>query len=65
MAPCQNLEKSNDKIPRKRLARQKDKWKGESMDRSYFIGPLRLHQGSNNFPAASLYNIQFKMYKRM
>ena len=34
LRPCQNLEKTNDLIPRKRL----DGW----MDRPYFIGPFRL-----------------------
>ena len=29
LAPCQNLEKINDTIPRKRLDRQKDAWKDE------------------------------------
>ena len=38
LAPCQNLEKTTDAIPRKRPDRRKD---GRT-DRPYFIGPFRL-----------------------
>ena len=41
LAPCQNLEKINDAIPRKRLNRRKDGQK----DRSYFMEHLRLPPG--------------------
>ena len=37
LAPCQNSEKTNDTIPRKRLDGR--------TDRPYFIGPLRLPPG--------------------
>ena len=38
LAPCQNLEKTNDAIPRKRP----DRWKDGRTDRPYFIGPFWL-----------------------
>ena len=38
VAPHQNLEKTNDAIPRKRPKR----WKDGRTDRPYFIGPLRV-----------------------
>ena len=41
LAPCQNLEKNNDTISRKRPDRQKD----ERDDRPYFIQPLWLPPG--------------------
>ena len=41
LAPCQNLEKINDTIPRKRPERRKD----GRMDRHYFIGTFRLLPG--------------------
>ena len=41
LASCQNLEKTNDTIPRKRPDRRKD---GRT-DRPYFIGPFRLTPG--------------------
>ena len=41
LAPCQNLEKTNDTIPRKHLVR----WKDRRKDRPYFIGPFRLPPG--------------------
>ena len=49
LTPCQNLEKTNDTISRKRLAIRKDgrrdgRTKGQ-MDRPYFIGPFRLLPG--------------------
>ena len=50
LASCQNLEKTNDTIPRKRPDRRKD---GRT-DRPYFIGPFRLTPGVqyNNFNIA-------------
>ena len=49
LAPCQNLEKTNDAIPRK----HPDRWKDGRMDgrtdrrtnKPYFIGPLQLLLG--------------------
>ena len=41
LAPCQNLEKINDTIPRKRPERRKD----GRMDGHYFIGTFRLLPG--------------------
>ena len=45
LAPCQNLDKTNDKIQRKHL----DRWKEGRMDGRtnifYFIGPLQLPPG--------------------
>ena len=41
LASCQNLEKTNDTIPRKRPDRRTD---GRT-DRPYFIGPFRLPPG--------------------
>ena len=41
LAPCQNLEKANGTIQRKRLDRRKDR----RTDRPYFIGPFRLLPG--------------------
>ena len=41
LASCQNLEKTNDKIPTKRLERRKDR----RTDRPYFIGPFPLMPG--------------------
>ena len=38
LASCQNLEKTNNKIPRKRPDRRKD--------RPHFIGPFRLPPGA-------------------
>ena len=40
LAPCQNLEKTNDTIPKHRPDRR--------TDRSYFIGPFRLPPGVQN-----------------
>ena len=45
LAPSQNLEKTNDKIPRKSPDRQKDGEKGRKMDRPYFLGPFWLLPG--------------------
>ena len=49
LASCQNLEKTNDTIPRKHPDRQNDRrmegWKDEGTDRPYFIGPLLLTTG--------------------
>ena len=53
LAPCQNLEKTNYTIPRKRLDRRKDGWKDRRMegqnngrtDRPYSIGPFQLSPG--------------------
>ena len=49
LAPCQNLEKIDDTIPRKRPDRRKDGRKDGSTDgrtgRPYFIGPFRLPPG--------------------
>ena len=49
LAPCQNLEKTNDTIPRKRPDRHKDRRNDGGtdcrMDRPYFIGPFRLPSG--------------------
>ena len=45
LAPCQNLEKTNDTIPRKRPDRRKDGWKDGRMGRPYFIGPFWLTMG--------------------
>ena len=46
LALHQNLEKTNDKIPRKQPDRQKVRWKDRRrdgrMDRPYFIGPFQL-----------------------
>ena len=42
LASCQNLEKTNDTIPRKCLDRWKDGWKDRRMDRPCFIGPFWL-----------------------
>ena len=44
LAPCQNLEKANDAIPRKCPGRWKDGWK-DRQGRPYFIGPFRLLPG--------------------
>ena len=41
LASCQNLEKTNDTIPRKRPDRRKD----ERTDRPYYIGPFQLTLG--------------------
>ena len=41
LAPCQNLDKTNDPIPRN----QSDKRKDRMTDRPYFIGPSRLPPG--------------------
>ena len=41
LAPCQNLEKVNDTIQRKRPDRQKDR----RTDRPCFIGPFQLPPG--------------------
>ena len=41
LASCQDLEKINDPIPKKRPNR----WKNGGTDRSYFIGPLKLLLG--------------------
>ena len=46
LAPCQNLEKANDTIPRKHLERSKDRRMDGRTDRPYFIGPLSLPLGS-------------------
>ena len=45
VALCQNLEKVNDVIQRKRPYRRKDGRK----DRTYFIGPFRLLPGVQKF----------------
>ena len=45
LASCQNLEKTNDTIPRKRPDRRKDGRTDGRTDRSYFIGPFRLTPG--------------------
>ena len=44
LAPCQNLAKTNDTIP-KRPDRRKDGRKEERTDRPYFVGPFRLPTG--------------------
>ena len=41
LAPCRNLEKTNDTIPRKCPERQIDGQKDRGTDRPYFIGPFR------------------------
>ena len=41
LAPCQNLEKTNDTIPRKCPDRKRDGW----TDRLYFIGPFSCQWG--------------------
>ena len=41
VASCQNLEKTNDSIPRKHLDRQKDR-RTDRRDRPYFIGSFWL-----------------------
>ena len=38
LALCQNLEKINNTIPRRR----RDRWKDGRTDRFYFIGPFQL-----------------------
>ena len=49
LASCQNLEKTNDKIPRKHPDGQKDRRKDKRTDgrteRPYFIGPFWLTLG--------------------
>ena len=49
LAPCQNLEKTNDTTPRKCPDRQKERQKDGRIDgkmgRPYFIGPFRLPPG--------------------
>ena len=45
LVSCQNLEKTNDTIPRKRPDRRKDGWKDGRMGRPYFIGPFWLTMG--------------------
>ena len=49
LAPCQNLEKSGNIIPRKHPDTQKAGWKdrkkGRKLDRPYFIGLFRLLPG--------------------
>ena len=47
LAPCQNLEKNYDKIPRKCLDRQKDR----RMERPYLIGLFQLPLGVYQLPA--------------
>ena len=53
VAPCQNLEKVNDVIQRKRPDRRKDgrkdRRKDGRKDRTYFIGPFRLLPGVQKF----------------
>ena len=45
LGPCQNLQKTNETIPRKRLDKQKDRGTDGRTDRLCFIGPLRLPPG--------------------
>ena len=45
LALCQNLEKINETIPRKRTDRPKDGRTDGSTDRPYVIGPFRLPPG--------------------
>ena len=45
LEPCQDLEKTNNTIPRKRPDRRKDGWKDGRTDRPYFIEPFRLPPG--------------------
>ena len=45
LAPCQNLEKINDTIPRKRLDRQKDRQKDGRNNRLYFMRAFQQSQG--------------------
>ena len=49
LVSCQNLEKTNDTIPRKCLDRRKDGWKDGRTDgrmgRPYFMGPFWLTLG--------------------
>ena len=49
LASCQNLEKTNNTIPRKRLDRWKDGRKDGRMDRPYFTGPFQLTPGVQLF----------------
>ena len=44
LAPCQNLEKTNDKIPSK-CPNKQDRQKGKRTERPYFTGPLKLPPG--------------------
>ena len=45
LEPCQDLEKTNNTIPRKRPDRRKDGWKDGRTDRPYSIEPFRLPPG--------------------
>ena len=45
LAPCQNLEKTNDAIPRKCPERWKDGRRDGRTDTPYFIGPFLLLPG--------------------
>ena len=45
LASCQNLEKVNDTIQRKRTDRLKDRRTDGKTDRPYFIGPFRIPPG--------------------
>ena len=49
LAPCQNLEKTNDPVPRKCWNRRKDGGMDRWMDRPYFIGPFWLLPGVQKF----------------
>ena len=58
LAPCQNLEKVNDKIQRKHLDRQKDRWKMDGrMNRPYFIGAFGLLLGPQKSIIINMLNI--------
>ena len=42
LTPCQNLEKTNDPIPRKCSYRETDRRKDGQADKPFFIGSFRL-----------------------
>ena len=49
LAPRQNLEKTNNTLPRKCQGRQKGWSKDSRMNRSYFIGPFWLLPGAQKY----------------
>ena len=55
LAPCQNLEKTNDMIPEKRPDRRKNGRTDGRMDRPYSIGrPFRLPPGAQKVASVAL-----------
>ena len=48
LAPCQNLEKTNDTIPTKHLDRWKDRWKDKQKDEQTLVYSTSYLWGSKN-----------------